>query len=280
VSNEDYHDDTEYESSTTLKLFDSDPYTYWRSRIAKQIPVPRPAAESVNLGSAFEIKLLEPELFDKCVAVCRDGGYRSAAFRKFTAGLPRGVVPITQEDCEKIPLMLDSVHASNSACALLSKPGGNQVSLRWCCPQTGIKLKCRFDRVLDDGRVVQLKTSRDPTAEAFAKQAYDLQYHVAEQLYLDGFALAYEAGILDAPGHGSIQQVYLVVGNDEPFETYTWHLDEDSQELGAAELERILFRLAAFRERYGSNGKPWHSEEHGTISPLRLPPWAFKKASY
>lgn len=268
-TNSAYHADRTCESNSSLGLFDEDPITYWRARIMQIEPMPTCSAEAVNLGSAFEYALLEPAEYTRLVKVTPHN-FRTKGFAAFADSLAKenlDFVALPESEAALIPPMLESVKANAEAMALLSKPGQTQVTIRWRCPSTGVWLKLRADKLLDCGQMLQLKTTRHKTKGMYAKQAGDLDYHVAEALYRQGRDTAIAAGVINL---GDVEDhTAIVVSNDAPFITRVYDFDTDSRDAGEAKLERILQRLVTYRETRGDR-QCWFPSGHGTRETLRL----------
>lgn len=279
VGNTDYHADMLADSSTSLKLLLNDPEVYYRCRVAKTHPTPRPAAESVNLGSAFEIALLEPELFEAHVHVARDAkgkacGYRAKGYQTAVDKYPPDHVVVTQEDFDKIEPMLASVRSNAEALELVESTGHAQLSVRWTDPATGCLLKCRFDKLLDDGRILQLKTARDAGRDGFAKQVGELHYHTAEALYRRARQVVREIG---EPEVGQLDDYkYLVVEKEWPHKCRVYHLGPKSREDGERWLIKALGDLAAFRAFHGVD-TAWQDDDHGRDVEIEIADWQLRR---
>lgn len=271
IDNEAYHAEQDHDSSTTIKLYLEDPLTYFLCRVAKTEPMQHPGPGPVNLGSAFEIALLEPERYEEVVAVTKCG-YKSAGFRDFVAELEPGQIAITEDDALKVRPMVESVKQNPEAWNLCEAPGDVQLSLKFACLETGIRLKVRYDKLCDDGRIVQVKTSRDPMPWAFGKQVHDLRYHVAEALYRQARVIAVDFGVLALGDERDY--LYLVVQNEPPFECLVHRLSPRAVKLGFAELRKALAEISNFRAFYGTD-KPWHTSYHGQVNEIDLPGYAY-----
>jgi hypothetical protein len=274
VSNFDYHQDKECESSTTLKLLDENPNVYFRARIMSEIPMPRPSAESINLGSAFEYKLFEPEIFERLVKKTPHG-YRSAGFAKVAATLGPEDVLITDDHFDRIEPMLKSVYENPKAVELMEAAGQVQISQRWT-EEFGIRCKARHDKLLDCGATINLKTTRDPEKRAFGKQIFDLKYHIAAALYIRGRDALIDS---DAAELGEDDRHYfLTVANEEPFETEVYVLKDRAIALANRELDKILRDLSEYRGRFaGGHLAPWQRSYHGRTEEIDLPGYAYSK---
>jgi hypothetical protein len=169
------------------------------------------------------------------------------------------------EDIERARRMVASVMANPQARELLQSPGRAQQSVRWQDQASGIWLKARFDYLCDDGAIVDLKTASDPTPDAWARQAHRLGYHRQAALYRDGKreALGY-FGLC----HGTF--LHIVVGSDEPFESFVYELEPAAIELGQRENAQDLDALAVCRDT-----GCWDSPYHGVINVLSFPRWAY-----
>lgn len=66
---------------------------------------------------------------------------------------------------------------------ILIQDGLPEISFIAHCPETGLWLKCRFDWLRFDCIAVDVKTTASTDADAFARQAGNLGYHIQEAFY-------------------------------------------------------------------------------------------------
>lgn len=267
-TNTEYHADRMCVSHSTLEVFrDSIPLYHGRF-VAETIPHP-PASQALQLGSAFHTYLLERHLWSKEVAIMPEGmNRRSNASKKemddwLAEQTAAGVeIIISCEQYEKIKRMFESAMANAEIRTIVEADGVCERALRWQCRETGLWLKCRFDKLLaDTGRtIVNVKTAADPTPWAWSKQAYDLGYYRQEAFYCDG-----RKTVLDADG----EHLYVVVGNDAPFEAVVYKLGEKDRELGRRHNLHDLHMLAECRQ-FGI----WDSRYADRVVDVSLPAYA------
>lgn len=80
ISNEDYHSDNGYYSSSQIKDMLKDPEIFYRKNVLKEAT--RESLSAYDVGTAFHTLVLEPHLYDKEV-VLYDGIRRGAKYESF-----------------------------------------------------------------------------------------------------------------------------------------------------------------------------------------------------
>jgi hypothetical protein len=158
--------------------------------------------------------------------------------------------------------MLANIRRHEKADLLLfGREGRNEVPIRFDCPHTGLKRRCKLDRLLDDNEVIiDIKAVADASPKGFASLAYRLGYHCQAAWYQD--AVAALAGSCPA-------FVFIVAEKDPPFTVNVFEPSPEFVELGREENESDLRRFAACKET-----GVWEFETHGTILNLPAPAWA------
>jgi exodeoxyribonuclease VIII len=150
---------------------------------------------------------------------------------------------------------------------LLSTPGANEVVVIWVDPATGLKCKCRVDRLttLADGRtaIIDLKTTKDAGDWSFGKDCHTYGYHISAAHYVDGVNIAVPS---DA------ERIHLILAAEKvaPFGSRLLRLDQVSIEQGRNDLEKWMRTWADCVEaNYYPNYDP-------AITEIRIPSYAIK----
>ena len=147
---------------------------------------------------------------------------------------------------------------------LVEQPGWNERIFTAVDPQDGMQLKCKPDRVLENGLVVDLKTVDGPVdPSAWSRTLAKWGYHRQAAFYLDVLALA---------GQKADLFVFVAISKDAPHEIGMYVLDEDSVEQGRRENRELLKSLAECR-RSGQ----WKHEWQGKILTAGVPRWALER---
>lgn len=232
-----YHADPAV-SNSALKIFSSQsPYHYKAS-----LAIPREETDAMKRGTLFHTCILEPQKFGDGVShFVRPEGLKfttneGKAWRDSHLALPT----LTAEEHRNMAYARSAVLAIPQARALLSGVGSNETSIFATHPRTGLRLKCRADRLTEDkdGRpwIVDLKSTDD--VRKFSYTARDFYYDQQGVFYPDVAALA---GVNDA------LFVFIAV-EIEP--TYGVHgvrlvmLDDDTQRAARESYEAQLDRWA------------------------------------
>lgn len=190
----------------------------------------KPTPSTIN-GTRVDAWLLERHL---CLEIPSDvlgkNDARSTNSWKAWEADNAGFVHFTQKEiavCERIEA---NIREHDDAATLLFGEGENQYSVFWKDEETGIDLKCRFDRVTPDAWV-DIKTTKSLEDWALQKQIESLRYHWQDCHYSNGgFALKRE----ERPF------VFLFIHNNEPYEIATLELDATWLERGQQELRKTL----------------------------------------
>lgn len=136
--------------------------------------------------------------------------------------------------------MQASINAMPWAKQLLRNKGSNEASVFAMCPETGLQLKGRLDRLSEDDAgnpcIVDLKTTDDPAR--FEQQAASLRYWQQD---------AYYTRLLELNGIANAMFVFVVVGTQAPHAVRVGCLPIQAREAGRRENERLLKLYAKCR---------------------------------
>lgn len=136
--------------------------------------------------------------------------------------------------------------------------GRAEVSALWTCQDTGVECKSRFDWLLPSA-IVDLKTTADASADAFARSVASYRYHCQDAFYSQAAASC---------GLSVDHFLFVVVETSAPYAVAIYQLDDEARDIGRRLYLRDLRRLKECRER---NEWPAYPVE---ISTLSLPKWA------
>lgn len=261
LSNDAYHADTEWLSSSALKAALPEHYKQGGSQ------------DALDFGTLVHSVVLEPDsLIDTHMVVDAhaiagdnpktgkpyDAPHMTAKYKAFIASaLESGKAVVSAEDWDKAHAMRDALAQHDEAAELLfSRPGKSEVSAFWRAPD-GSQHKARFDRLLD-GEVVDLKTTTAKPGDhdlisAITSYGYDLSatHYLA---VADGLDLNVE------------RFTFVFVGKEPPHRVSVVDLDDEflarGMDLRSQAIERLLNPAAP---RYiGETGR----------RTLRCPIWA------
>ncbi|WP_405375912.1 MULTISPECIES: PD-(D/E)XK nuclease-like domain-containing protein [unclassified Microbacterium] len=227
-----YHSD-EALSSTQVKWLLDCP-----ARYRYNLDHPQPHKPAFDLGSAVHAKVLgtgwgiEELNFDD---------YRSKDAREARdAAYAAGLIPMLTKELVTVREMAESV-LSNPDAAKILEGGSSEVSVFATDPETGIDMRCRFDRLRDDHAwAADLKTmAGHATVAGFSKAVADYKYDVSHAHYLDTFELV--TG--ERP-----PMLFIAVEKEPPFFAAVFRLSNDEIEMGLVEARAARAKLRACRE--------------------------------
>lgn len=245
------------------------------------------AVKSLEFGSGWHASTLEPGRFDLEYTV-RPQHYRAPADharvklkdgdeKKIKAGdlIPwhasAGICKeweaqqtreiISYEDMEHFRGMRESILAHPAAGPFLRTPGQYELSAFDTCPETGLALRCRFDKLTDQNTIVDIKSTVSARPHDFINQAARLFYNGQAAFYQDMLT----RGGMECSGF-----VFIAVEKKPPYAVLCMEFDDEAIAKGRSEYQRLL-RLY----------KKCHDEKHwpGYIdgdmpARLSLPRWA------
>lgn len=161
-----------------------------------------------------------------------------------------GLTVLTPAKFERVQGMTEAVLAHPLASSWFALEGHSEASVFATDPETGVRLRCRFDYLPDDPRAsLDLKTTADASPRGFMKRAHDLKYHVSRAHYLHTAELA---------GIPRQEMVFVVVENTAPFKVAVYQFNREQVERGENEARKARRLLARCLE---TNTWPGYSTE-------------------
>jgi exodeoxyribonuclease VIII len=240
-------------SKSGLDLINRSPAHY---RWAKDNPSdPTPA---MRLGTLTHLAVLEPDRFDsECIVMpvldrrTKDGKLR---WEQFQADYPDHEL-LTSDEHTRIMSIRDAVRAHPMARKLMDRIAEVEVSTFWKDPISGIECRCRPDAELDNGMLIDLKTTRD-AGPGFERSVRQYRYHVQAAFYGDGLG-----GMEVRP------MVFIAVETEAPYLVSCNIIGPDSLVAGREAYRRNLDTYAKCVE---SGIWPGYSD---AIQTINLPDW-------
>jgi exodeoxyribonuclease VIII len=150
---------------------------------------------------------------------------------------------ITQAMYDEARYIVEKVLAYQPAAELLQRINSTQQYMRWVDNETKLPVKAFLDGDGDD-LILEVKTAASADPEEFAKQAFNLDYHLQCGTYLHGARHR---------GQFNKQFAYLVIEKDPPYGICVMMADSDYRELG---IEQYAELMQDFRYCYDNN--LWH----------------------
>ncbi|EFO2703786.1 hypothetical protein B6P80_26725 [Escherichia coli] len=263
VSNENYHAGPGVSKSQLDDIADTPALYLWR----KNAPVDTTKTKTLDLGTAFHCRVLEPEEFSNRFIVAPEFNRRTTAGKEEEKAFlmecaSTGKTVITAEEGRKIELMYQSVMALPLGQWLVESAGHAESSIYWEDPETGILCRCRPDKIIPEFHwIMDVKTTAD--IQRFKTAYYDYRYHVQDAFYSDG----YEAQFGVLPTFVFLVASTTVECGRYPVEIFM--MGEEAKLAGQQEYHRNLRTLADCL----------NTDEWPAIKTLSLPRWAKEYAN-
>ena len=181
MNNTEYHADTSAISASGLKLFMRSPAHYYAAYLDPNRVERQPTA-AMKLGTATHCAILEPTEFSKRYMLRPDhiNARTNDGKAELAAIAASGIEILTPDDYTQV---------ANMAHAFLEHPVTRGLfGEEYKTEQTiyaeieGVRCKCRPD-FISDAFMMDVKTTRDASADGFGKQAWNLGYHIQEAFY-------------------------------------------------------------------------------------------------
>jgi hypothetical protein len=262
LPNADYHDQTDWLSSSMLKGYLPELYKKGGSQ------------DALDFGTLVHTAVLEPDLLAGYVALDAEKiGLKAdgtvAQNPTMTTAWKRAVAEVEQDsktvvaqaDLDKALAMRDAIATHETAARLLfSEDGISEVSA-FATDEAGVQHRARFDRQIP-GAVVDLKsTSAKPGEDNLARAVIDYGYDLSAAHYLT------VAELLDLDVQAF---AFVFVAKEEPYRVTVCQLEDRFLDRG-----RIL-RARAIRRHL--NAEPPYEGASGYLT-ITVPEWALRKVS-
>ncbi|EFI8933580.1 exodeoxyribonuclease VIII [Escherichia coli] len=263
ISNENYHAGPGVSKSQLDDIADTPALYLWR----KNAPVDTTKTKTLDLGTAFHCRVLEPEEFSNRFIVAPEFNRRTNAGKEEEKAFlmecaSTGKTVITAEEGRKIELMYQRVMALPLGQWLVESAGHAESSIYWEDPETGILCRCRPDKIIPEFHwIMDVKTTAD--IQRLKTAYYDYRYHVQDAFYSDG----YEAQFGVLPTFVFLVASTTVECGRYPVEIFM--MGEEAKLAGQQEYHRNLRTLADCL----------NTDEWPAIKTLSLPRWAKEYAN-
>jgi exodeoxyribonuclease VIII len=273
-TNVEYHADISHVGSSMLSEFrNNGPAWYHAVYVAQTLPRPKPTPQMV-LGSATHTLVLEPSRWDAEYVVAPDGVSRRQKKWETLVEMAEaeGRTPLLAEEAAAARAMADSLLRNEYLQVLLEASGTTERSIRWTDDRSGIKCKCRPDRLIDDfglscAWLLEIKSSVSPGAD-FGKACANFGYDRQMAHYLEGAHM-----VTDRP----LSPYMFVVRNTQPYDV--WPENNFSRvefiEPGFRSRRYWLSRLAECIKT-----DEWVAPEQKRPGLRKLPAWHLKGEEY
>ncbi|QCT89624.1 exodeoxyribonuclease VIII [Escherichia sp. E4742] len=263
ISNENYHAGPGVSKSQLDDIADTPALYLWR----KNAPVDTTKTKTLDLGTAFHCRVLEPEEFSNRFIVAPEFNRRTNAGKEEEKAFlmecaSTGKTVINAEEGRKIELMYQSVMALPLGQWLVESAGHAESSIYWEDPETGILCRCRPDKIIPEFHwIMDVKTTAD--IQRFKTAYYDYRYHVQDAFYSDGYEVQF-----------GVQPTFVFLVASTTIECGRYPVEifmmgEEAKLAGQLEYHRNLRTLADCL----------NTDEWPAIKTLSLPRWAKEYAN-
>lgn len=257
MPNDVYHAWPNSISKTGLDLVDRSPAHYYFA----------PAKERtrfMTIGSAIHCAILEPERFSAEYMLLRDAKDRRATeYKQAIKNLDEELVLVSSE-ADNVIGMQESVYANERSSKLLRAPGHRELSAFAQDPETGVWVRCRYDLILDDGTIVDVKKTQDARYDAFSRSLLAYRYHVQAAVYSD----VYEWITGDQPESFN----FLAIEERAPNSSKVYRIDDTATEQGRKEYRP---NLNLYAQCIAENHWPSYPDSDDEL--IGLPDWRVRQ---
>lgn len=216
------------------------------------------------IGSALHMAVLEPELFYKKYTLlhgCEDR--RAKEYKEAKEQFGEEFVLVSTE-CSRIEGIMNSVLHDREIDSLLAKPGHNELSGFSIDPETGLTCKHRFDKLLNNGIAIDLKTTVDARSDAFSRAIFNYNYHVQAAFYMDQHEWITGIELADF--------IFIVVESESPYACKMYRLDPESIDVGRATYRKALDEYVKCKQ-----SGIWPAYQNDGVEEISIPKWAMNK---
>ena len=205
--------------SSQLKLLKKSPAHY---RAAIEHPKPRsPQMEKILAkGKAFDTLILHgPEKFEKLVTVEPDLNRNTKVYKAWKLEHADAKCLLSEAEKKQILAMSERAFSKNQFSHIFGQFGFSHRVIIWQDARTGIWCKCEIDWIMEDGTVVDLKSTADAGFWFFGRNARRLGYFNQGAFYLEGLTAV--TGIVHD------QFLLAAVEVDPPHESHVFRVSQD-----------------------------------------------------
>lgn len=229
---------------------------------------PPEPTEAMDDGNAIHCAVLEPKRFADTYVVSPRFDRRLKADKEAWAEFEKnnaGKEIIDEDTMLMCRAITENCYADPVINRILAGKGHSELCVVWTDVETGLRCKALLDCVVKFQGftfIVDLKSTKDASPEAFGKQCANLGYHEQAAFYLEG---------LNTIAPMERRFLHLAVEKVRPFCAAVYELQDDSINAGRFEFRAHLNQYA---ECLRTN--VWPGYPSG-ITPLNIPVWAMSR---
>ncbi len=242
ISNEDYHADKEFVSSSQLKYMINESPAYYYDRLLRKSCDP---TESMALGTLVHHAVLEGEDFIKrYVVMPKFEGHANSlvhkqAKREWLAAHKHKVI-VTEEEIKTLEGTYESIFKHQDAAAILTDSRFER-SGYYRDPATGILCRIRYDSYDENSAILaDIKAVRSCKRGDFTYAIRDYRWDLSMAMY--GY------GIKQIDGKAPDNFVFIAVEKTPPYHCAVYELGKESLQVGFSDYRLALNRLEECRE--------------------------------
>lgn len=226
------------------------------------IAQPDVTTDAFKIGGACHCALLEPEHFAARYTVYSEskttGKGARTSWQEFQRANAHRII-LSQDEWDRALAIAAAVRAHPAAAELLAR-GRAEVPLTWTDARTGIRCKARLDWGTAKHQLVEVKSTANLDAHAFANIAWKYSYFHQVHYYARG--LAAQLG----RNPEQIETFVIAVESAPPHDVVVYCPEDSALEAAQEEVEQILTQLALCLER---DHWPGRAEQQQILSAPR-----------
>jgi hypothetical protein len=196
----------------------------------------------MQIGSAIHCAILEPEVFEREYLLLQDVKDRRSAIYK-------DALKIHSEDKVLISHEINSVTSAAQAVSLnddyqaqyASAKKYTELSFFAVDQETGVKIKCRFDMITEDGKALDIKKTQDVREFQFMRAIASYDYHIQQAFYERVYQCATSNELQDF--------AFLAIEEKSPNSNRIYRIDDLSMQLAHKKVSKILNKFKNQKDR-------------------------------
>ena len=231
ISNNEYHSSAGI-SRSSLCAFKSSPLEFWDQYLNPNKPTKEESRDKI-IGNAVHTLVMQPELFEKEYIIKQKADGRTKEGKAYNEAFLKtsGSKIIIEEDwMDLINKMVESTRADELVISLLAD-SDIEKSIYWIDSETEILCKARPD-IWKGNKIIDVKTTDDPTVDAFVGSVFKYNYHIQAAMQIDAI---YEitGKLIDHFG-------IIAIPKKRPFKPYFYRMPDSYIDQGRAEYKDLL----------------------------------------
>ena len=250
MPNEEYHSHRDYISASQIKDLIKNPYKFFHHR-------PQEPKYVFDIGTAIHLAILEAHKFNDEVAVAPECDRRTAKGKQIWNDFQessKGKIILKSEDFDMIMELQKSTLSIPEVQELL-KDGVSEMSYFKTTPK-GTKMKVRPDRLTKYNVVIDVKSCRDASPDAFARDCAAYMYYVQSPYYKKVL--------------GCDRFVFLAIEKTYPYMVGIYEISQEDEDKGWELIVKAL-KTSKEPEKYKT---PLYKAKDGEVcQTLQLPNW-------